>query len=112
MPADGEVVLLDGQGFGAGREGRVGRRDGGIRSGAGQHGEPQVLVEPSLVGLPGGLPGAEQHVLAARTEQQDGAQRRRPGEVTDVRRTRDECGGVSGGRTAVAKQAPAGRVHV
>lgn len=112
VAGDGEVVLLDGQRLDAQRTGHVPGRDGRVAAGARQDGEPEPLVEAPLVGLAGGRADGEQHVLAVRPDEQDGGRRGRPGEVADVRRTRDQCGGVPRGGTAVAKQAPAGRVHV
>lgn len=111
VPADGEVVFLHGERLGAQGGGQVGGGDGRITAGAVEDGDVQAFVEAALVGLAGGRTGAEEHVLGGADEQHR-AERGRPGEVADVRRTRDQCGGVPRGGASVAKQAPAGGVHV
>lgn len=111
MAADGEVVLLHGEGVRVDGRRHVRGRDGGVAAGARQHGESEPLVEPALVRLAGGWRGAEQDVLGG-PDEQDGAPRGGPGEVADVRRTRDQRGGVPRGGAAVAKRAAAGGVHV
>lgn len=113
VPGDGEVVFLDGERVRADvlARGVVGRRDGRITARAGEHGQPQVFVEPALVRFARGRGGAEEHVLGG-PDQQYRALGEGPGEIADVGRTRDQCGGVARCGTAVAKQAPTGRVHV
>lgn len=111
VPADGEVVLLHRERVRAYGGGHVRGGDGRVPGRGGQHRDPQPFVEAALVGLAGGRGGAEHDVLGG-SDEQDGALRGRPGEVADVGRTRDQCGGVPRGGAAVAKQAPAGGVHV
>lgn len=111
VTADGDVVLLDREGLGPYRGGQIGGRHGGIPARGVQHGDPQPFVQAALVVLAGRRAPAEQHLLR-RTDQQDGARRGGSREVADVRRTRDQRGGVARGGAAVAKQGPTGRVHV
>lgn len=71
VPADGEVVFLDGEGAGVLPRREVGRGDGRVAGGAGEGVDAQSLVGTAVQAVVQRT-GAEQDVLAG-AEQEDGA---------------------------------------